>query len=445
MFEQPTFRRQHGAITIQVAFALIALLGFTTFVVDYGVMWVSRRQAQNAADAGALAGAIGLLKDGGPAGALLSAHHFAANNLVWGQGNSAANVDVTFSGPSVSIPPCGTAAGCVRVDVMRNEPDRAGVTRGAALPTYFGQLVGIGSQGVRATATAQAGPGNMIRCLLPFAVIDRWSDNTDTNKDTTFFSNDGATGIAGWSPNDNFEPPSLGGTDVYVGPYGNNPSHTGWKVSQDYGRQLILKDGSPGNYSAGWANEVDLPDSTGSSDYKWNIQNCNEQPVGIATSAEACSSVNEAIGCVSVKTGVSQGPTSQGIGDLTKGLVGQDSAAHWSWSVYGGPNGQAGGVVDASGALNMESPRIRPIVIIDINNYIGQGCSGSTCIAKVANIVGFFAEGMCKDVVLDPGMGCDDPNKDVVGRIVTIPGSMTAGIGTVDTSAAFIEVVRLVR
>ena len=53
----------------------------------------------------------------------------------------------------------------------------------------------------------------------------------------------------------------------------------------------------------------------------------------------------------------------------------------------------------------MSSPRIRPIVIIDIDNYIARGCSGTTCIAKVANILGFFVEGMCKDVTLDPGMG----------------------------------------
>ena len=97
----------------------------------------------------------------------------------------------------------------------------------------------------------------------------------------------------------------------------------------------------------------------------------------------------------------------------------------------------------------MSSPRIRPIVIIDIDNYIGQSCTGSTCIAKVANIVGFFVEGMCDDVAgrgqLDAGMSCDDPTKDVVGRIVTLPGSFVGGVGTVDSSASFVQVVRLVR
>ena len=54
-----------GAIIIHVAFALMALLAFTSFVIDYGVMWVSRAQAQNVADAGALAGASPDVCDGG--------------------------------------------------------------------------------------------------------------------------------------------------------------------------------------------------------------------------------------------------------------------------------------------------------------------------------------------------------------------------------------------
>jgi uncharacterized membrane protein len=39
------------------------LTALTAFVVDYGVLWVARRQAQNAADAGALAGATALAFD----------------------------------------------------------------------------------------------------------------------------------------------------------------------------------------------------------------------------------------------------------------------------------------------------------------------------------------------------------------------------------------------
>ena len=93
----------------------------------------------------------------------------------------------------------------------------------------------------------------------------------------------------------------------------------------------------------------------------------------------------------------------------------------------------------------MSSPRIRPIAIIDINHYDASGCTGGTCVAKVANIIGFFLEGMCEDVSLDTGILCDDPSKDVVGRIVTLPSKYISGVGTVDPTASFLKIITLVR
>jgi len=66
---------------------MIILIAFTAFIADYGLMWVGRRQAQNAADAGAMAGAIALAFDDfsdrsatGPA--KVTAQSFALANLV---------------------------------------------------------------------------------------------------------------------------------------------------------------------------------------------------------------------------------------------------------------------------------------------------------------------------------------------------------------------------
>jgi hypothetical protein len=449
-------KSDRGAITIHVAIALIALLSFVSFVADYGLMWVSRRQAQNAADAGALAGAISLVNDGGSTPtAKLSAAQFATVNPIWGDANSydgstGGNIDVYVSGTAAgetAVPPCGTKKGCVRVDVFRNEPDLNGTMRGAALPMFFGRLFGITQQGVRATATAQTANGNGVKCLLPFGVIDRWADAYDDKVDTTYFPNDGNTtggltpGMDGWTPNDEFQ--STNG-DVYVAPYNGNTNHTGWRVDTDFGRQLIIKAGSLNDkvYSAGWALQVDLPDSTGSQDYNWNIENCNPQGIGIATADQVCPSVDWEHGCLSIKTGMAQRPTQQGIEKDAISVVSQDPGAHWSASANGGK----GGIVDASGNLDMDSARIRPIAVIDIGNYMSQGCSGTTCIGKVANIIGFFVEGMCKSVTpLDAGMTCPDPTKDVVGRIVTLPGSFATGVGTVEDSASFIRVIKLVR
>jgi len=442
---------ERGAITIHVAIALIALLSFMSFVADYGIMWVSRRQAQNSADAGALAGAVSLMLDGGSTStAKLSAGQYASQNAIWADANSydgttAGNVDVYVSGTGAgetNVPPCGTTKGCVRVDVFRNEPDQNGTMRGTALPMFFGRLFGVTQQGVRATATAQTANGNSVKCLLPFAAIDRWADNYDDKVDTTYFPNDGQSGTAGWTQNDEFQPDN---GDVYIPPYNGNTNHTGWKVDVDYGRQMILKAGSLSDkiYSSGWALQVDLPDSTGSQDYNWNIKNCNQQPVGIATAANTCPAVDYPNGCISIKTGMAQGPTKQGITSDVDSVTNQDSGAHWDPSYTG--NGLNGAIVDSSGALDMSSPRIRPMAVIDIDNYMAQGCSGTTCVGKIANIIGFFVEGMCKDVALDPGFACPDPTKDVVGRIVTLPGTFAAGVGTTEDSAAFIKVIKLVR
>src|SRR5438552_18642709 len=54
---------ERGAVLVQAAIVLLVLIAFTTFVFDYGVLWVARNQAQTAADAGALAGAIGMAYD----------------------------------------------------------------------------------------------------------------------------------------------------------------------------------------------------------------------------------------------------------------------------------------------------------------------------------------------------------------------------------------------
>ncbi len=219
--------------------------------------------------------------------------------------------------------PCGLKVGCVRVDVLRNEPDRNGTVRGNPIPTFFARMVSVSQQGVRATATARAGAGNQIKCMVPWAVIDRWADDFDDNKDNTVWPNDSLAGVAGWTSNDSYQPTPVAGCgaapcDVYIPPYDGNLATTGWSVTGDYGRQLILKDGKTNRYSAGWANIVDLPGSGGGSDYRADIEGCNPQPVGIATAALVCPAANtpgmEALGCINVETGLKAGPTDQGRG-----------------------------------------------------------------------------------------------------------------------------------
>jgi hypothetical protein len=162
-------------------------------------------------------------------------------------------------------------------------------------------------------------------------------------------------------------------------------------------------------------------------------------------------------GCLSVKTGWVEGPAEQGISDGGAGvdtpLFEQDEDAVWNWGVNCGPNGEIGCVVKSSSdaSPNMTSARIRPLPVIDNTQYIASGCSGTGCIAKVVNIVGFFVEGMCDEVKaaggLDPGNDCDPGSNErgqVVGRIVTLDGRLMGTGDPVDASS-FVKFVRLVR
>jgi hypothetical protein len=77
----PQFQRnEHGQILIIIALALIALLGFTSLAIDGGMVYSDRRQAQNAADAASLAGALKKASGGTDAEAVQAAQNvFAAN------------------------------------------------------------------------------------------------------------------------------------------------------------------------------------------------------------------------------------------------------------------------------------------------------------------------------------------------------------------------------
>src|SRR5260221_6917975 len=96
---------ERGAILIHVAVGLIALVAFSALVVDYGVLWASRHQAQNAADAAAHAAAEQITwgDPGDQAAARNAALAVAAQNKIWGQAPDVTAADITF-------PPCPPGA-----------------------------------------------------------------------------------------------------------------------------------------------------------------------------------------------------------------------------------------------------------------------------------------------------------------------------------------------
>ncbi|WP_432821181.1 TadG family pilus assembly protein [Trichloromonas sp.] len=64
------FKQEGGAIAVIVAILILVLVGFAAFAIDFGHLAVVQKELQNAADAGALAGAQALYEDPDGAGSL---------------------------------------------------------------------------------------------------------------------------------------------------------------------------------------------------------------------------------------------------------------------------------------------------------------------------------------------------------------------------------------
>jgi Flp pilus assembly protein TadG len=171
----PQLTSERGATLIHVAIGLLMLFGFSAFVLDQGVLYLARREAQNAADAGAHAGAVAMLFDDssnlsatGPA--FLNADTIARSSLVMSE-EAGIHVDLAADTGSWETPPppvCAANPGtCVQVDVYRD-----GTHDSTPLPTYFSNIWGYTSQNVRATATAQVRAANYSECIKPFMIPD---------------------------------------------------------------------------------------------------------------------------------------------------------------------------------------------------------------------------------------------------------------------------------
>jgi Flp pilus assembly protein TadG len=406
---------ERGAVLIHVGIAMIGLLGFCAVSIDYGIMWTARRQAQNAADAAALAGAASLayVDPADMNRARFAAEAAGEANRVWGQAPNIDPANDIFIG---TCPPGITNVSdvCVRANVYRNQ------ARGNPLPTFFARILNISTQGVQATATARVLVGNNASCMRPWALTDKWHDAVDT---------DAPIDANTWTLEDKYERyyengPNQGelmpGTvDCYrsaltnaQGPYMNNcpvgVGVTSFQVPQDVGTRVRMKSGNPAQaLTAGWFFPIDLPlpggPTTGGQRYRQNIASCNSLPVNIGD-------------MLWTEPGNMIGPTNQGVSDL----IAQDPGAIWNGTdVVGG----------AFGVNN--SPRIVPIPIFNIDAYYYQDKTSGRFQVQVTNILGFFVEQM--------------EGNDVTGILLPYRAQFNPGGGTVETTSAFLHSVVLVR
>jgi hypothetical protein len=386
-------------VFIHVAIALLALFGIMAYVFDLGIVWVSRGQAQNAADAGALSGALARAFDDfddppvADGVADMSGRLAALANNVW---TLAPGVNMSWDCPT------GVVGRCARADVYRN-----GEFASASLPLVFGPVLGITNHGVRATATAVVSVANSTRCLRPFSVADRWLEVLGTNPDN----------YNHWE--------KVGNTAVELDPKDSYSPGTGWRIPEDIGVEQILKGGNNPNsdtapISDGWMLPVRLPDGmggyiSGADDYREAIWDCIGAKVSIGD-------------LLPLENGVMQGPTTQGVDDL----LALDPDAFFNTTTKEIEESCAPGCAP-------ESPRIVPIAVWDTDEFNRRQASGEwgdcpvaggqKCV-RVVKILGYFVTGMS--------------GGDVVGHLMTMPGDWDAGAG-MPPGDSFLINIRLVR
>lgn len=276
--QQPFRRRAAAAATVAVSGTV--LIGMAALAIDMGMLYATRAEMQRTADAGALAGAWGLLGDerfiSGGMSTLVARSRQSASSL------AGAN-EVFGSSPVVDNNACNAADGDILIGQIVNPSDqsspllsavdaslynsvqvkvRRDEVRNGSIPLYFAQVFGVTSTDMSATATATADDaitgfkitersGNAQ--LLPFAVhVSVWQnllDRTQTTGDN--YSYDPDTGAV-----------STGSDGVYElnmypgGGNGNNNNNTGNGSQLAPGNFGTVDIGNPNNSTADISRQI---------------------------------------------------------------------------------------------------------------------------------------------------------------------------------------------
>ena len=354
---------ESGMSYVFIGLGLMAFLSASTLAIDVGMLMVSRNQAQNAADAGALAGAVALFRDSftdhtptGPA--VTSAIAAAQANLVAGQVASVTPEDVEFlMGP-------GGQQNRVKVTVYRT------TGRDNAVPTLVAKFFGMDTADIWATATAEATPANAMTCVKPFTIPDKWTERQTPP----------------WDPSDTYKAfdnqgNPLANPDVYIP--ATEPGYTGYNQERERGVRLVLRSRTGTNIEPSMYFSYAIADVTGASEYEWNIGNCNTH---IMKWGEL----------LLHEPGAMAGPTVSGI----EQNIAKDPNAYWDDATNTIKNSAFSG--------GNQSPRVFPIPLYDPVYYDSGTRNGRYADLKVANWIGFFAESV--------------QGAQIYGRIIPIGG-----------------------
>jgi Flp pilus assembly protein TadG len=361
-------RDQSGMSYVFIGLSMMAFISASMLAIDVGMLMTARSQAQNSADAGALAGATALVYDsftdhsaGGPA--VTSAIRAATANNVMGANVSVKPADVEFQ----TSPDTGQQDR-VKVTVRRTQ------ATGNPVQTLIARYFRMNTADIGATATARAAPANAMTCVKPFTIPDKWIEKQTPP----------------WDGSDTYDAYDkkgvpLANPDIYIAAYDGsgapNPNYTGYNQEAYRGQVLVLRAGQGQEINVSFYYSLAMTSDTGGDDYRWNIANCNKTIYHWGDKL-----VQE--------PGDKEGPTVQGVADL----IARDPGAHWN---------TATNTVEGS-AYGNHSPRIFPIPLFDPIVYDAGKRNGRIADLVTANWIGFFA-----DYVV---------GSQIYGRIIPIAG-----------------------
>jgi hypothetical protein len=367
---------------VWMGIGFMAFFGATTLAIDVGMFMTARSQAQNSADAGALAGATALVfndyNNRSPSGpAVQGAINTASANTVIRGAVSVQTGDVTFP-----IGPTGLN-NRVKVDVFRT------ADRKNPVATLVGSIFDIDTVNISATATAEASPANVATCVKPFMIPDRWVENSSPpwNSNSTYDRYDNQGNV-------------LPNADVYIKP--GQPGYAGYDSTKDKGTMLMIRAGTGNNIEPTMYYSWKMPGpDIGADFYTNNIKGCNHSKVGFNFLATQ-------------EPGDMTGPTVKGIQDL----IDQDPNAYWDTSTN-----------SVHSTMN-PSPRIFPIPLFDPEYYATGKQNGRNADFKIVQMLGFFVD--------------HKSGNNIYGRITPILGEIDPDAGPAPADA-FPKAIRLVQ
>lgn len=362
-FIQRLIKEEHGATMIMVAVSLVVIFAFAVLAIDISLIQLAKNQLQNAADAAALAGAIGYeSSDRNPDAAVTAAIEIAGLNRAVQVTQQPVNIlpsDVSFPSPNR-----------IRVQTHRTEAS------GDPVRLYFMHVIDAASSNlgsISASATAEVLPIKGTNCLKPWMFPDRWDDADgdhvyDAREPFTDLNGDGQ-----YNPGESFT--DLNKNGVWDAGEFYDRQITGYRVPDHVGEMITLKfdNGSLNNFSPkeGWYQIIRFgpvnrggPECPGGDCYREWIPGCEPYLVMEGDTME-------------LELGAKVGPTDQGLQEL----LDRDPNAYYD---------AATGTIQ--GSAYPVSPRLIKAAVYDPSEGIYDLGTGSNKYLTVEKIVVVFLE-----------------------------------------------------